>query len=416
MKRLLILGGIALSKEIVETAHSAGIDVYVTDYLPDSPAKRVADKSFMVSTTDVDAVVDLIKREHIDGVLTGYIDLLLPYYVQICRKSGLPCYATEEQIAITTDKNRFKDLCRKYSVPTVPEYSYEEVLAGKAVFPVLVKPVDNSGALGIFICTNLDEFKENYEKSLAFSPSKHLLIERYMTGKEATIFYYLHKGEIYLMGMGDRHMLKFDDNLLPLPVGYTFPSIYLPMFEQEVNESVIAMFKSLGMSEGMVFMQSFIEEGKCLVYEMGYRLTGSIEHHLISKSTGFNPLAAIIDFAVGNEVDDSSINAIDPHKGCLANVSLLITPGTIKTYRGIEEAKRLDGVLHIFLSYDEGSELGKQIMGRLAQLAVRVLIYADDKTELINRMEKVKNTIQVLDIDGRDMLIKDYSYVRMIQN
>ena len=185
MKRLLILGGIALSKEIVETAHSAGIDVYVTDYLPDSPAKRVADKSFMVSTTDVDAVVDLIKREHIDGVLTGYIDLLLPYYVQICRKSGLPCYATEEQIAITTDKNRFKDLCRKYSVPTVPEYSYEEVLAGKAVFPVLVKPVDNSGARGIFICTNLDEFKENYEKSLAFSPSKHLLIERYMTGKEA---------------------------------------------------------------------------------------------------------------------------------------------------------------------------------------------------------------------------------------
>ena len=55
-------------------------------------------------------------------------------------------------------------------------------------------------------------------------------------------------------------------------------------------------------------------------------------------------------------------------------------------------------------------------MGRLAQLAVRVLIYADDKTELINRMEQVKDTIQVLDIDERDMLIKDYSYVRMIQN
>ena len=72
--------------------------------------------------------------------------------------------------------------------------------------------------------------------------------------------------------------------------------------------------------------------------------------------------------------------------------------------------------MHIFLSYGEGTELGKQIMGRLAQLAVRVLIYADDKEELIDRMEKVKDTIQILDMDGRDMLIKDYSYVRMIQN
>ena len=57
--------------------------VLVTDYLIDS-WKKIADKSFMVSTTDVDAVVDLIKKENIDGVLTGFIDSMLPYYQAIC--------------------------------------------------------------------------------------------------------------------------------------------------------------------------------------------------------------------------------------------------------------------------------------------------------------------------------------------
>lgn len=414
MKRLLILGGIALSKEIVEAAHNLGIEVYVTDYLSDSPAKRIADKSFMVSTTDVDAVVDLVKREHVDGVLTGYIDLLLPYYVQICEKAGLPCYATAEQIAITTDKARFKELCKRYSVPTVPEYSYEEVVEGKAIFPVLVKPVDNSGARGIFICHNLAEFREKYEESLSFSPSKHVLIERYMSGAEATIFYYLHEGEVYLMGMGDRHMLKFDANLIPLPVGYTFPSVCLPSFKQGTNQNIIRMFKALGMSEGMVFMQSFIENGKCVVYEMGYRLTGSIEHHLISKATGFNPLEAIVNFAVGNTVDLSEVCKIDSGKGFLANVSLLVTPGVIAEYKGVEEAKLVEGVLHVFLSYGTGTRLGTEIMGRLAQIAVRVLLYAENRQELIERMEQVKNLVRVLDQDGKDLLLKSYSYKELI--
>ena len=70
MKKLLVLGGTSISKEIVYAAHEMGIEVYVTDYYEDSPAKKIADKSFMVSATDVDAVVDLIKKESIDGVIT----------------------------------------------------------------------------------------------------------------------------------------------------------------------------------------------------------------------------------------------------------------------------------------------------------------------------------------------------------
>ena len=75
-RKLLILGGILLSNEIIKYAKRLNLDVYVTDYLVDSPAKNA--DSFMTSTTDVDAVVELIKQEKVDGTITGFVDLLYP--------------------------------------------------------------------------------------------------------------------------------------------------------------------------------------------------------------------------------------------------------------------------------------------------------------------------------------------------
>ena len=51
-----------------------GIYVMVTDWYPieKSPAKQIADEAFLVSTADVDAVVQLIKDKNIDGVLGIY--------------------------------------------------------------------------------------------------------------------------------------------------------------------------------------------------------------------------------------------------------------------------------------------------------------------------------------------------------
>jgi formate-dependent phosphoribosylglycinamide formyltransferase (GAR transformylase) len=62
-KRLLIMGGVPNARDIVKKAHELGVHVMVTDYLEDSPAKKIADESFMVSTTDIDAVVKLCQMD-----------------------------------------------------------------------------------------------------------------------------------------------------------------------------------------------------------------------------------------------------------------------------------------------------------------------------------------------------------------
>lgn len=414
-KKLLILGGTSISRQILYMAKQMKLDVYVTDYLADSPCKKLADKNFMVDCTDVDSVVQLIRKEHIDGVITGYADVLLPYYVQICEKAGLPCYANLHAIKATTNKSTFKSLCKQFSIPVVSEYSIQDVLSDKVNFPILIKPVDNSGARGIYICHHKSEFEENYPKALQFSRSKHILIEPYITGKEATIFYYLHENEAYLLGVGDRHMLSHHANMLPLPIGYTFPSLQQNEFIKHEHKKIKKLFHSLCMKEGMVFMQAFNHGGHYIIYEMGYRLTGSIEHHLMGHAHHFNHMKAILDYAVGNPVDIAPLRDMDINNCATANVTLLLSEGTIDHYEGLEEAKRMPGVLHIHLSYPTGTVIDSNIIGKLAQVGVRVLLYADNKPQLLQRMDAVKDAIRVISTENRDMLLKQYSYQEVCQ-
>ncbi len=68
-KRLLVLGGTTASYDLVKNAKEMGVYTIVTDDCEDRISKKIADESAMVSTTDIDGLVELIKEKNIDGVM-----------------------------------------------------------------------------------------------------------------------------------------------------------------------------------------------------------------------------------------------------------------------------------------------------------------------------------------------------------
>lgn len=410
-KKLLILGGTALSKEIIKQAQSRGAYVIVTDYLEDSPGKKIADESFMISTTDVNEVVNLIKNENIDGILTGFIDSMLPYYQEICDKTGLPCYITKEQIEITTNKVKFKELCKKHNIPVVEEYQvsypFLDSEIEKLEFPVLIKPVDNSGARGIYICNNVNELKEKYKESLSFSPSKQVIVERYMTSKEVTIFYVIQDGEISLTAMADRYTKNRQGGIIPLPVGYVFPSNFINKYQESLDSKVMEMFKGIGVKNGMIFIQSFVEDGQCIFYEMGYRLTGSLEYKITSKINDNNPLDMMIGFALTGSMnpkkDSVKINPNFNVWGC--NLTFLVKPGEIGKISGINEVSLIQEVLDVVTLYEEGDIIPNSAIGTLRQAAIKVFAIGDSKKNLLKVIEEISKAINVQSKTGENMLL-----------
>lgn len=411
-KKLLILGGNRISIEIVVAAKDMGVITYVLDWnkYEDAPAKRVADHYYVISLADIDKVVEIIKEEGIDGVITGFTDSYLKYYAEICSRSGLPCYGTAEQFEILSNKHLWKKYCRQYNVPTVDEYSHKEVLADNArvKYPLLVKPSDNSGGRGVMICHDREDYIKAYDQALDYSPSKTVLTERYMVGTEATAFWLICNGNVHLIGLGSRLIGAKQDGVIGLPVGYSFPAENLDSYENNVFPHIKKMFEALKIDNGLIFMQNIIEDDVCHVYDIGYRLTGSLEYKILENLYHYNPLKMLINFAITGEMHerewDESI--ITPYWCKYAyNVTISAKPGRIGRIDGVDLIKNLSGVFDVQYNHIAGEEIPRQSKGTLDQVVLRVFCVVDDEDRIWHIIDKIREYFKIMDEEDHDMCL-----------
>ncbi len=214
-KKLLLLGGDNLTKDIVKAAQELGVYVIVTDWydIERSPAKAIANEYWNVSIEDYGALTQKVKENHVDGILTGFTDSYLLPYQRLCELTGLPCYGTREQFDLFTNKDKYKQLCRKFNVPTIEAYDLD---SPNINYPVMVKPVDGSGSRGIKICHNLQELQNAVIHSKESSRQGKVIIERYMDCPEATLFWLFADGKYYLTMIGNRHVKQSQTgNIIP---------------------------------------------------------------------------------------------------------------------------------------------------------------------------------------------------------
>lgn len=406
-KKLLIIGGDSFSVDIVKTAQSMGIYTIVTDWYDTkrSPAKLVADEYWNTSIEDYDSLTKQIKEHHVDGILTGFTDSYLLAYQHLCEINNLPSYGTKKQFEILTNKALYKEWCKRFNVPTIQQYNASDT---NIQFPVIIKPVDGSGSRGLHICHNQEELQDAIAASKKSSKQGEVIIERYMTGREVTIFWTFVDGKYYLSAIGNRHVKQNQgENVIPLPVGYTFPSVVIPKYQSEVEEHAKQMFSALGIQNGMMFMQCKVEDGTCYVYDIGYRLTGSMEYKILEVVSGYNPLKMLINFALTGKMTDENISTkVNPAtmSPCY-NVSCLCAPGTIAEINGCDTLMQEGGVIDSILTHFPGETITEEMKGLLTQITVRVLGSVKNQEELCSTMQHIGETIQITSTDNRQLLL-----------
>lgn len=413
-KRLLILGGARLSCEIIKHAKAMGIVTAVTDFYPleKCPAKQMADEAYYEDTSNVDRMAEFIKEQKFDGVLTGFTDSVLPYYAEMCEKTGLPAYGTKEQFDIFIDKQKYKKLMREFNIPTIPEYRIDlndfNATTANIIYPVIVKPSESSGARGITVCHSKEELMAAMDFASSTSEDKEIVVERYIDEAEATIFWLFVDGQYYLMMLGNRHVKHNQEGVIPLPVGYTYPSSVQPRFIAEIAPKMEKMFRSVGIRNGMMFMQSKIVDGECWVYDIGYRLTGSLEYINLKEICGYDPLDMLIRFALIGDMGEPDIEKkVDPYFGGKYNynVSLLCKPGKIAKITGLDEIEKLPGVIEVVVAHPEGDEITQKMKGLLAQITVRVLGKADSIEAMKSEMLEIQQLAHVISNEGDEMIL-----------
>ena len=264
-KKLLVLGGAFQHCKLVEAAHELGVTVIVTDYLPleQAPAKQLADKYYMNNITDIDDIVEFCRNEGVDGVIATSLDACQRPYQQICEKLNVPCFGNAEQYRILTDKNVFKEYCKKNGVDVIPEYRMEDfsdkdTCMQTVNFPIFIKPCDSRGSRGQTICNTYEEALDGIKFAMSESTIGKIVIEKYMgQNNDFSMTIIVLNGKAYPFRTVDRFLGTMEDGLDKLAVGAAMPSVFTELYMTKVHDKVQKLIEDIGLVNAPVFYAGF---------------------------------------------------------------------------------------------------------------------------------------------------------------
>ncbi len=400
-KRLLILGANPETVHLVLAARRLGVEALVTDGDPKAPAKAFADIPFDVDGTDVATMESLCRQLEVDGVMVGVADRLVNSYRALCNALRVPCYVSAQAALVLTDKAWFKKACRDHDLDVVPEHrSMDEVR-----FPCLVKPVDSSGGKGVSVCHNLMDLSVARSSATFASPTGRIQVEPWMTCDDVLTYWTFSGGKAYLSAMGDRKP-KLHPRWGVVNHGSTYPSKHLPLFMERTHDKMVKMFGSLGVRDGVLLVQAFVEDGRLLLFDPGFRLQGEAPHVLVRDACGFDHEEMLVRFALTGAMEDPA-ERNDPTFGGLHSsvVCVSLRAGRIDTVLGLKDVEADRNVVEVRTRRSEGDVVGEEDAKTERRVFSRIFLRCGTRKALADAETRVRSLLRVMDGDGKGMVL-----------
>lgn len=423
-KKLLVIGGAFQHVKLVQAAKELGVTVYVTDYLPveNAPAKQIADKYFMHNITDIDEIVDMCKREGIDGVISTSLDACQKPYQRICERLGFPCFGTEEQFNVLTDKAAFKKACIKSGVDVITEYTEadfadKETCDKNVGFPILVKPGESRGSRGQSICHSYEEALEGIAFAKAESSNGRAVIEKYMgQANDFSMTILVINGKAYPTRTVDRILGEYSDGLDKLAVGSATPSVFTDTYMKVAHEKVEKFIQDVGLKNAPIFMQGFVD-GDCIrFYDPGLRFPGSEFERMYTHVFGRNPIHPLIEFALTGKVTEEDYGFSKEDIYLDGKISAQILPalrgGIIGKIEGVDEVRNHPNVVSVFERYKVGDEIKET--HNVNQRFSEINVVCDSNEEMAELIEWIYSTLKVFDENNEDMFVSKFDPKRFL--
>ena len=400
-----------------------GVYTIVADLDETNVSKKISDEAVVISTTDTESLVNLIKEKQINGVFSGPSEFNIQQVMKVCEASGLPFYASKKQWDICQNKATFKDLCRKFNVPVVPEYQVSKEMfpeeLTKVKYPVVVKPVDACSSKGLSICSDEAQLRQAIPYAISASESGKYIVEKCITSDYGFGCRYIaNNGEIYLSAVCDRYTVDEFDGKAHISAAAIFPSKKTDAFIRDVNPRIVAMFKSIGLANGTFFMQALVdqEDGQIYFHEMGLRLSGGLIYSMLEASCGYNDVQMMIRYALGGPMaTDEDVAKIDPymHGNFVGSLTIPLNVGIIGHIEGVEEVRSNPKVTSLVQYYQEGDSIGSEIIGTLMQHFCRVKMMTDSIEEYYHLISWIQSTIHITDVSDNDMVYRYFDSNRI---
>lgn len=400
-KRIMVLAGGPDQADLIDLLKEMypQCEIILIDMAYPVMATSHAHRHIQISTMDFDAVKDCAVKEKVDCIITACGDQPLITMAKVSEELGLPCYLTEEQALNMTNKLHMKKIMLENGIPTAKfrTITDENEDISDLGFPLMIKPADCNGSLGVRKANNMADFRKFVHEAKGYSISNSAIVETFTSGTEVTVDCYAINGHAKLLMYGNVRKKKIGQNITLIYQTYIPADISPKALEniQKIADDITRVFK---LDNTPILIQTIVNGDNVSVIEFAPRIGGGAKHRTVTYKTGFDILKANVESMLGGKPviktnydnDFYSRNHVYAFPGIYShveNVEKLIKDGTIVEYVPIKMSGSKIG--EFFASRDRvGSFLVKA--ATIAELETKIRIAAD--------------TLRIIDVDGNDIM------------
>lgn len=346
MKKILLLGGSAQQVIAIKTAKRLGYYTVLCDFLKDNLGQYEADKFYLVSTTDKEAVLKVAMDENVDGVLAYASDPAAPTAAYVAEKMGL-AGNPYESVEILCNKDKFRAFLEEhnFSTPKAKGYcstedAYEEIKAGLFNFPIIVKPVDSSGSKGVSRIDSIEEAMNKLIYAFSFSRGGRIIVEEFVEkyGYQIAGDGLSVDGKLVFRCFANDHFNPKCVNPF-VPISASFPYNMPPEIHDKIHAEIQRLLTLLGMGT--------------TTYNFDIRIDKDYNVYLmeIAPRDGGNYIPQIINYITGVDLVEYSVRAAMGEKIILPSTT---EPEGFYAYYAVHSLR--DGVLEKILINSEIEE------------------------------------------------------------
>lgn len=342
MKKILLLGGSAQQVVAINTAKRLGYYTVLCDFLPDNPGQYEADKFYLISTTDKEAVLQVARQEAVQGVLAYASDPAAPTAAYVAQKMGLPGNPYDS-VEILCNKDKFRKFLEDngFCTPKAKGYTsvqdaYRDIESGIFHLPIIVKPVDSSGSKGATVLHDANGSKA-LEQAFAFSRAKRIIVEEFIERKHPYLIggdIFVENGKVILWGLLNCHRDSKCNQLVP--VGKSYPPLLAQEDVERVKETLETLVKKLGIQNGAMNVELVIDQdNRVFPIDIGPRSGGNMIPDLLGDIFQIDIPQMCVQAAMGEKI------AFAPHVSGAYYTTVNLHSRENGIYRGISFSEKI---------------------------------------------------------------------------
>lgn len=308
MKKLLVLAAGLLQIPVIKKAREKGYYVIATDGDSHAPGLQFADAPVVINITSEELMLDLARREQIDGVIHPCSEVSMNVMGRI--NDELHLHGISRDTALrATNKHLMREAFESFGAPSPMSFCTDQETEGWRIFSsfggkVILKPSRNSGSRGVAEVEPgavRGVFSELFMRAKDESRDASVMIEQFIEGPEFSVEIIVWNGEVHVLQVTDK---KTTEAPYFVELGHNQPSLFPSSIVDAVKDAAVRGVKALGLNDCAAHAEVKVQDGLAYLMEIGARLGGDfISTELTHLSSGIDMVAAAIDVALGIEPD-----------------------------------------------------------------------------------------------------------------